>query len=63
MGPYRGRESDYTVLFMVHIVCERMWNIIKLVQGRVYSEVCEAHLSKRLYLALTKYRRSVSVRW
>ena len=50
MGRYRGRESDYTVLFTVRIVCERTWNVIELVQGRVYSEVCEAHLSKRLFL-------------
>ena len=62
MGPYRGRENDYAIIFTVRIVCERTWNAIKLVEGRVFSEVFEAHLSKRLSLALTKYRRSVSVR-
>ena len=48
-------------MITVRIVYERTWNVIKRVQGRVYSEVCEAHLSKRLSLALTKYQRSVSV--
>ena len=62
MGPYRGRENNYAIKCTVHIGCERTWTIIKLVKGRVYSEEFIAHLSKRLSLALTKYRRSISVR-
>ena len=36
---YRDKENYYARMFTVGIVCERPGNVIKLVEGRVYSEV------------------------
>ena len=39
---------------MVHIECEHLWNVIKRKEGRVYSDMFLALLSKRLSLAIAK---------